>query len=64
MHNLETTRLHIKTYRPTFLVLTGNPEERPALIHFANMLRKGASVGRCRTVDWSMAVLRAQARAE
>merc|ERR1719320_1210115 len=42
MLKLRKDHTHIKNYRPSFLVMTGRPEERPHLVYFGNCLRKAS----------------------
>ena len=35
---------HVKNYRPKIIVLTGEPESRPCLIDFANLITKKISL--------------------
>ncbi|KAK7068983.1 hypothetical protein SK128_015901 [Halocaridina rubra] len=47
---LSITEEHIKTYRPQILVMTGAPNARPPLVHFANAITKKMSllvIGHC-----------------
>lgn len=41
MRRLDTTKAHVKNYRPQYLIMSGNPRQRLALVTFANQLRKG-----------------------
>ncbi len=48
---------HVKNYRPKIVVMTGNPEDRPCLVDFANLLTKRLSLLECQeitepTTDW------------
>lgn len=38
---------HVKNYRPQILVLSGSPNTRPILVHFANLLTKNLSLLVC-----------------
>jgi len=42
MLKLRKDHTHVKNYRPSFLVMTGRPEERPHLVYFGNCLRKAS----------------------
>ncbi|KAK7068982.1 hypothetical protein SK128_015900 [Halocaridina rubra] len=47
---LSNVEEHVKTYRPQILVLSGAPNSRPPLIHFANAITKNKSLlvaGQC-----------------
>ncbi|CAD6197682.1 unnamed protein product [Caenorhabditis auriculariae] len=47
MIKLSNTEEHVKNYRPQFLVLTGNPTARSALVDFAYNICKGTSMMVC-----------------
>jgi len=42
MLKLRKDATHVKNYRPSYLVMTGRPEERPHLVYFGNCLRKAS----------------------
>jgi len=42
MLKLRKDSTHVKNYRPSYLVMTGRPEERPHLVYFGNCLRKAS----------------------
>lgn len=44
MNNIDE---HVKNYRPQILVLSGLPNTRPILVHFANLLTKNLSLLIC-----------------
>jgi len=39
---LRKVRRHVKNYRPSYLVLCGDPMERPHLVYFGAVLRQSA----------------------
>ena len=41
LRKLDKAKAHVKTYRPQYLVLCGDPRQRVHLVSFANQLRKG-----------------------
>eukprot|EP00163_Fabomonas_tropica_P020036 TRINITY_DN351_c0_g3_i1.p1 TRINITY_DN351_c0_g3~~TRINITY_DN351_c0_g3_i1.p1 ORF type:complete len:854 (+),score=209.64 TRINITY_DN351_c0_g3_i1:936-3497(+) len=41
-HKLDTTKTHVKTFRPAFLCLVGSPRDRPHLVRFANLISQSA----------------------
>mmetsp|Transcript_9502 Transcript_9502/g.12500 ORF Transcript_9502/g.12500 Transcript_9502/m.12500 type:complete len:920 (-) Transcript_9502:219-2978(-) len=43
LHKLEQTKQHVKTFRPQYLVLCGNPQDRDHLIRFSSQLSEGSS---------------------
>ena len=47
VHKVTETQDHVKNYRPKILVMTGNPGHRPALVDFANLITKKASLLIC-----------------
>jgi amino acid transporter len=44
MYQLEVTKQHVKNWRPQYLILTGNLEERPDLIVAMKLLKKSRGV--------------------
>lgn len=40
-HKLKKTKPHAKNWRPTFLVFSGNPQTRPALVKYSFLLEAG-----------------------
>ncbi|XP_062565701.1 bumetanide-sensitive sodium-(potassium)-chloride cotransporter-like [Armigeres subalbatus] len=42
--NLEQVGDHVKNYNPQLLVLSGNPQHRPSLLNFANLITKNQSL--------------------
>jgi len=42
MLQLRKDSTHVKNYRPSFLVMTGRPEERPHLVYFGQCLRRAS----------------------
>ena len=44
IHTLATVEDHAKTYRPKILCMSGNPEDRPALVDFASLFTRGVSL--------------------
>jgi len=47
VQSLNSTKDHVKNYRPQILVLSGRPSSRPTLIDFAYLLTKNISMLVC-----------------
>lgn len=52
-HTLKLTSVddHVKNFRPQLLVLSGSPNHRPALVHFASQVTKNISLMVCGNVN-------------
>ena len=51
VQTLNTTEIHVKTYTPQILVMTGSPNMRPSLTDFAYLLCKNNSLMICGDVS-------------
>uniref|UniRef100_A0A914C146 Solute carrier family 12 member 3 n=1 Tax=Acrobeloides nanus TaxID=290746 RepID=A0A914C146_9BILA len=47
VRQLNNLKVHVKTYRPQILVLSGNPASRPSLVDFVYSISKGSSLMMC-----------------
>lgn len=51
VHKLATSSEHVKNYQPQLLVLSGPPQNRPALIDLANLITKHNSLLMCAEIS-------------